>query len=167
MSDATLKTKGERPVVRFERHLADPPEVVWQALIEGEQLKRWFPCDIVTEQWKVGAELTFTFREGKWPPLAGRVLECDEPRVLAYTWGEETLRFELTPESSGGTHLILTDELDRAFAARNAAGWDECLALLEGHTQPDGWKTRFDHYVAAFEPVLGPQEGPPAGFEAS
>ena len=81
--------------------------------------------------------------------------------------GRRDASFRAHTESSGGTHLILTDELDRAFAARNAAGWDECLALLEGHTQSDGWKTRFDHYVAAFEPVLGPQEGPPPGFEAS
>lgn len=168
MTDATLKVEGERPVVRFERHLKDPPEVVWQALTEGEQLKRWFPCDIVTDEWKVGAALTFLFREGNVAPLTGRVLECDKPRVLAYTWGEETLRFELTPEPSGGTHLILTDELDRGFAARNAAGWDECLARLEdGSGEGVGWKTRFDHYVAVFEPALGPQEGPPPGFEPS
>ena len=168
MSDATLKVEGERPVVRFERHLEDPPEVVWRALTEGEQLKRWFPCDIVTDEWKVGAALTFLFREGNVPALTGRVLECDKPRVLAYTWGEETLRFELTPEASGGTYLILTDEVARGFAARNAAGWDECLARLEGHSgEGDGWKARFDHYVAEFEPVLGPQEGPPPGFEPS
>ena len=167
MSDATLKIEGERPVVRFERHLKDSPEIVWQALTEGEQVKRWFPCDIVTDEWRVGAALTFTFREGNVAPLTGRVLECDEPRVLAYTWGEETLRFELTPEPSGGTHLILTDEVARGFAARNAAGWDECLALLVGQAEGDGWKARFDHYVAAFEPVLGPQEGPPPGFEPS
>lgn len=167
MTDATVQVDGERPVIRFERHLVDPPEVVWQALTDREQLKRWFPCDIVTDDWKVGAALTFEFREGKWPPLTGRVLECDEPRLLAYTWGEETLRFELTPEPSGGTQLILTDELDRGIAARNAAGWDECLDLLEGRSaQGGGWKPRFDHYVTAFEPVLGPQEGPPPGFES-
>jgi uncharacterized protein YndB with AHSA1/START domain len=166
MTDARVLVEGERPVIRFERHLVDPPEVVWQALTDRAQLKRWFPCDIITDEWKVGAALKFEFREGKWPPLAGRVLECDEPRVLAFTWGEETLRFELMPESTGATLLILTDELDRGFAARNAAGWAECLDLLEGRPeQGGGWKLRFDHYVAAFERVLGHQEGPPPGFE--
>ena len=39
------------------------------------------------------------------------MLEYDEPRVLAYTWGDETLRFEL--EAVGdGTRLVLIDELD-------------------------------------------------------
>ena len=115
------------------------------------------------ESWR--RALTFPFREGGAPTLTGRVLECDEPRALAFTWGEETLRFELTYEPSGGTHLTLTDELAAGFAARNAAGWDECLARLEGAAAGPGWKARFDHYAAAFEPVLGPQEGSPPGFE--
>jgi hypothetical protein len=42
---------------------------VWQALTEREQLRSWFPSDVV-----------------------------DEPRLLAFTWGDETLRFELSPE---------------------------------------------------------------------
>ena len=51
-------------------------------------------------------------------------------------------------------------------AARNAAGWEVCLELLAGrHPAADAWKLGFDRYVAEFEPELGPQEGPPPGFE--
>lgn len=168
MNEAMLKMGGTRPVVRFERHLASPPDVVWRALTDPEELKAWFPHDVIVDEWKVGATLTFPFREVDWPDLKGTVLVYDPPGVLAYTWGDETLRFELSSEPNGGTHLIFTDELDRQFAARNAAGWEECFERLEGHAASSTeWMVRFDRYVGAFAPTLGPQEGPPPGWDAS
>jgi uncharacterized protein YndB with AHSA1/START domain len=159
--DATLSTAGHRPVVRFERILARAPEAVWRAITDPEALKAWFPCGVVADSWRPGATISFPFAGG--PTLTGVVLEAEEPRVLAYTWGEETLRFTLTPEPGGRTRLVLTDELDSPFAARNAAGWQVCLARLTGQEDDagDAWKQHFDRYTAAFEPALGPQEGPP------
>jgi uncharacterized protein YndB with AHSA1/START domain len=169
MTNATLVTDdAKRPAVRLERHLADPPPVVWQALTDREQLRSWFPCDVVVSggRWEPGAAIEFPF-----PPevidmtLTGQVLEVDEPKRLAFTWGEETLRFELTPED-GGTRLVLIDELPAGAAARNAAGWEDCLDRLAGRTPAEGaWQQRFQAYAAAFEPALGPQEGPPAGYK--
>lgn len=160
--DATLSTGGPRPVVRFERVLARMPDAVWRAITDPEELKAWFPCGVIADSWKPGAALSFPFDGG--PTLTGTVLEADEPHVLAYTWGEETLRFTLTPEPGGRTRLVLTDELDSPIAARNAAGWQVCLARLAGEADAgDAWKGHFDRYTAAFEPALGPQEGPPAG----
>jgi hypothetical protein len=31
----------------------------------------------------------------------------------------------------------------------------------------ESWTTRFIRYVAEFEPVLGHQDGPPAGFDVT
>ncbi len=168
MSDGTLLTGGARPAVRLERHLADPPPVVWQALTDREQLRSWFPCDVAVAggQWVVGAPITFRF-----PPevidmtLTGEVLACDEPTTLAFTWGEDHIRFELSPENDG-TRLVLVDELPADSAARNAAGWESCLDSLAGlHPEPDAWQQRFAAYSAAFEPTLGHQEGPPADYK--
>jgi uncharacterized protein YndB with AHSA1/START domain len=168
MADATLVMGGSRPAVRLERVLPDPPPVVWRALTDREQLREWFPCDVIVEggRWEAGAAISFPF-----PPkvidmtLAGEVLAADEPALLSYTWGEETLRFELYPEGEG-TRLVLIDQLAPGVAARNAAGWDDCLDRLAGRPgAPDAWKTRFAAYSAAFAPELGPQEGPPAGYE--
>lgn len=165
MTDATLLTDGARPAVRLERHLPDPPAVVWRALTEREQLRSWFPCDVILDggRWEVGAAITFPF-----PPevmdmtLVGEVLEVDEPNLLAFTWGEDTLRFELSPEE-GGTHLVLVDELPPDSAARNAAGWENCLDRLAGlEPGPGAWQERFERYTAAFEPAVGPQEPRPA-----
>ena len=164
MTNATLLTGGARPAVRLERELPDPPGVVWRALTEREQLRSWFPCDVIVSggRWEVGAAITFPF-----PPeaidltLTGEVLEVDEPNVLAFTWGEDSLRFELTAQGEG-TRLVLIDELPPSSAARNAAGWEQCLDRLAGvEPAPDGWQPRFEHYSAAFEPPLGRQERRP------
>ena len=63
MNDGTLLTDGSRPAVRLERHLEDPPSVVWRALTDREQLRSWFPCDVVVAEgrWDVGATITFQF----------------------------------------------------------------------------------------------------------
>jgi uncharacterized protein YndB with AHSA1/START domain len=165
MRDGTVHRDGERAVIRFERDLPDPPAVVWRAITDRAELKAWFPCDVIVESWTTGASLEFVFTEHA-VTLTGTVLAVDEPRRLAYTWGEETLRFELAPTSSGGTRLVLTDELGRSQAARNAAGWEICLERLAGRSPAGGvWRPLFDHYVASFRPGLGPQEGPPLGFE--
>jgi uncharacterized protein YndB with AHSA1/START domain len=168
MNQATLITDGARPAVRLERRLPDPPEVVWKAVTERDQLRAWFPCDVAVQggRWEAGATITFRF-----PPevidmtLTGQVLEVDEEKLLVFTWGEEVLRFELSPDGSG-TRFVLVDELSPSQAARNAAGWDECLDRLAGlgGDGPD-WRARFDRYRADFEPSLGPQEGPPEGYK--
>ncbi|WP_405167433.1 SRPBCC domain-containing protein [Nocardia sp. NBC_01499] len=162
MSQAELRNDGARPAVRLERELADPPAVVWRAITEREQLRAWFPCDVEVAGgvWEVGATITFDFgAEMSEMTLTGEVFAADEPKLLVFSWGEERLRFELTPQGSG-THLVLIDELAPDAAARNAAGWDGCLDRLAG-LEPGNWQSRFDAYAATFEPVLGPQSGPP------
>jgi hypothetical protein len=77
----------------------------------------------------------------------------------------ETLRFVLSPVR-GGTRLVLIDELPASAAARNAAGWEACLDRLAGLDRaPEAWRPRFEAYAAAFEPVIGRQEGPPPGYK--
>jgi uncharacterized protein YndB with AHSA1/START domain len=170
MSEDVLLTNGTRPAVRLERRLPDPPSVVWQALTEREQLRSWFPCDVVVDggQWIVGAAISFPF-----PPdvidmtLSGVVLVVEEPRLLSYSWGDEILRFELSSED-GGTRLVLIDELPAPHAARNAAGWDECLDRLVGLEPEDSaWKPRFEAYASTFAPIIGAQEGPPSGYNGA
>ena len=169
MTDATLDTAGTRPAVRLERYLPDPPSVVWQAITDRAQLREWFPCDVIVAdgRWEVGAAITFPFpAEVIDMTLTGTVLAVDEPKLLSYTWGEgETLRFELQPEGEG-TRLVLIDQLQASSAARNAAGWEDCLDRLAGRpSEKDAWPRRFAAYSAAFEPVIGPQDGPPAGYK--
>lgn len=168
MNEPTIVVDGRGPAVRIERELPDAPALVWQAITERDQLSKWFPCDVIVEggKWIAGARIEFPFPADVIDmTLTGEVLECDEPKVLSYTWGEEVLRFELSPRDHG-TLLVLIDELPAESAARNAAGWEECLDRLAGaEPAATSWRTRFDVLAKAFEPILGPQAGPPEGYK--
>jgi uncharacterized protein YndB with AHSA1/START domain len=160
MTEATLIATGEKPVLRFERFLPRPIEDVWRAVTDPTEMRAWFPTRIEISRWETGVTLTHHFEGGELPPLPGTVIECSPPHRLVFTWGDDTIGFELSP-ADGGTTFVLTEELGSNHAARNAAGWEVCLErLVEGSVSED-WKPRFDRYAVAFEPILGAQEGPP------
>jgi uncharacterized protein YndB with AHSA1/START domain len=168
MTRAKLIAEGQRPAVRLERRLPDPPHVVWEAITDRAQLRDWFPCDVIVAggHWIVGAAIEFPFPgEVIEMTLRGEVLVVDEPSSLAFSWGDDILRFELSADD-GGTRLVLVNELAPGAAARNAAGWETCLDRLVGLDRgPQAWRTDFAAYASEFEPALGPQEGPPAGYK--
>jgi uncharacterized protein YndB with AHSA1/START domain len=165
MTEATLLRSGHRPILRFERHLAKPIDVVWSAVTDPAEMRAWFPTRVEIAEWRVGATLTHHFDEHDMEPLPGTVLEWDPPHRVSFTWGTDTIGFSLTSTPDGGTTFVLTEELGASIAARNAAGWDTCLDRLQYGVEREAWKLRFDRYVAQFEPTLGRQEGPPDGFE--
>lgn len=164
MTEATLLRAGARPVLRFERHLPKPIDAVWRAATDPAEMRTWFPTRVVIDEWKVGAELKHFFGEHDIDPLPGTVLEWDPPRRVSFTWGTDTIGFDLTAAPDGGTIFVLTEELSANIVARNAAGWEACLDRLQHGAESEPWKPRFDRYVAVFEPTLGHQDGPPDGY---
>jgi len=118
--------EGQR-VLRFEHDFPHPPEKVWHALVEPSGLEGWFPCRIDGER-KVGATLQFVFENDEAPPTEGTMLEYDAPRVVAYTWAGDELRWRLHPKAEG-VRLILTNSL--AYdPVKLAAGWHTGLEML-------------------------------------
>jgi len=130
--DGTLHEIEGRFVLRFERRLPHPPAAVWRALTEPDQLAAWFPQRVSYEGARAaGGRLRFDWGEGDVPPFAGEILAYDPPRLLEYTWDDETLRWELRPDGAGGCLLIFSDTMDdRDRPVRNAAGWHACLDAL-------------------------------------
>jgi predicted 3-demethylubiquinone-9 3-methyltransferase (glyoxalase superfamily)/uncharacterized protein YndB with AHSA1/START domain len=117
-----------RPTLRFERLLDHPPDRVWLALTQLDQLRRWHPSPFELER-RVGGTVSFLPPEGN-AFGDGDVTAYEPSRLLAYSWGEDHLRWELEPRD-GGTRLVLTHTFDdRLKAARDAAGWDLCLDAL-------------------------------------
>jgi uncharacterized protein YndB with AHSA1/START domain len=165
MTDATLLRADGRPILRFERHLAKPIDDVWTAVTDPAEMRAWFPTRIEIHEWKVGASLTHHFDDHDIDPLPGVVVAWEPPHRVSFTWGTDTIGFELTATPDGGTTFVLTEELGANVAARNAAGWDACLDRLEHGVEREPWKTRFDRYAERFEPTLGRQDGPPDGFD--
>jgi hypothetical protein len=118
--------------------------------------------------WQQGATLTFTFEGGEGPTLAGAVLEVDQPRLLAFTWNQETLRFELSPDGDGCRLVFVNTFTDGTKAARDGAGWHNCLDrladLLAGHA-PAFSRSEFDRvyqrYLGTFDPEFSTASVPP------
>ncbi|HWL88110.1 MAG TPA: SRPBCC domain-containing protein [Polyangiaceae bacterium] len=92
--------KEERVVRRFERRLPHAPEKVWRALTDARELAHWFPANVEGER-RERAPLRFHFPDGETEPVAGEIIAWDPPRLLAYTMGDETLRWELSPVPEG------------------------------------------------------------------
>ncbi|QFZ22381.1 SRPBCC family protein [Saccharothrix syringae] len=129
---AELRRIDGRPVLRFERVLAHPPAKVWRVVTEPPELAHWFPAAVEIE----GREMRFSFPDEVLtdvidPTSTGEVLELDPPRVFAFRWSTDVLRFELLPHERGCL-LVFTAVLGaERGAARDAVGWDTCLAALE------------------------------------
>lgn len=128
---------GEGLGLRFERRLAHPPERVWRALTESDQLRHWMPCDIVGPRQE-GAEVMVPFWDDvaekysiEDPVLTGRIVTWDPPRCFAWLWDDELLRYDLAP-SDGGTTLTLTVRLGSKGPGADSvgAGYHFCLDQL-------------------------------------
>jgi uncharacterized protein YndB with AHSA1/START domain len=166
-----LERYEDRVVLRFTRRLSHPPEKVWRALVEPEHLAVWFPTTIDGER-AAGARLRFRHRDDLAEPFDGEMLAFEPPSLLELQWGGDVLRFELDPDRDG-TLLVFTDTLEElGKAARDGAGWHECLdrlvCELAGQAPPwasaDRWRQVHPRYVAH----LGPEAatiGPPEEWE--
>lgn len=140
-----LDRSGERWRLRFVRRLPHPPDLVWRAVTDPEHLAAWFPQEIVGER-RAGA-------------------------VLRFVTGGDVLRIEVAPDADGaGTVLTLIDTFTAlGKAARDAAGWHECVerlgCVLDRRTPPplgETWKAVHPLYVERFGPeaaTIGPPEG--------
>jgi uncharacterized protein YndB with AHSA1/START domain len=115
----------------FVRDLRHPPEKVWAALTEPEQLREWAPYVTDRDLGSVG-DATLTMIDGDASEaLAATVRRADRPALLEYVWGKDLLRWELVPTDSG-TRLTLRHTLDdRDWVPRIAAGWHICLDVAE------------------------------------
>lgn len=156
-----------RPTLQFGRRIPHPLDAVWRAIAEPAQLSKWFPTT-VTGEIEAGGHLVFTFENHPLPPMQGQVTDFDPPRLLAFTWGEDRLRFELDPTESGDeTELRFTVLLDSSDkAARDGAGWETCLngleAVLDGADEEaiagvgDDWRRYYDEYKRRGFPATAP-----------
>jgi uncharacterized protein YndB with AHSA1/START domain len=167
MDMGTYQLIGERPSVRFERVYQHSIEETWSAVTTQERLGRWFPSKVEFEP-SAGGSICFS-GDPNVPDSAGVVLQFDPPRLFFFSWGKNELRFELAEVDESHIRFVLIDFLSVGNeAARNAAGWDVCLAALDaaisGHAADIDfvsvdWHERYDAYVAAGLPSGAPFPG--------
>jgi uncharacterized protein YndB with AHSA1/START domain len=157
--DGELLSNGEDFLLRFERELPYPLERVWQAITEPSGLAAWFPSTVEIELI-VGGKAVFTNDpsfdvDPELLATTGEVVELDPHRSFAFTWGNDLLRFELSP-SAGGCRMVFTHRLPhRACANRTVAGWSVCLDALAGSlagtaAENPAWRSHYERYAALF-----------------
>jgi uncharacterized protein YndB with AHSA1/START domain len=173
MTDAdlgTLEKRDDRWSITFTRRLRHSPDKVWRAVTEPEHLAVWFPDEFVGER-RAGAPLKFVSSQGD--AFEGEMIVFDPPSVMELLWGTDRLRIEVRPDDDGnGTVLTLIDTFaELGKAARDAAGWHECLDrlahALEG-TEPPKWGAPWRDINAQYVERFGPEAstiGPPPGWE--
>jgi uncharacterized protein YndB with AHSA1/START domain len=127
----TLETADGQLTLRFDRRLAHPIDRVWKALVDPDDLAQWYP-QTVTGEWRVGGKLRFLDSSMPDQPFEGVVTEFDPPRLLAHSWGDDFLRWELAPDGPDATRLVLLNRIvDRSWPAwSTGAGWHACLDAL-------------------------------------
>jgi uncharacterized protein YndB with AHSA1/START domain len=151
-------TRGE---VRIVRLLPGPIERVWEYLTDSKKRGRWFAGGPMEQKPGGKYELHFLHKNlapGETPPeamkhvhedgvsFAGTVLRCEPPRVLSFTFDDESeVTFELTPQDNE-VILVLTHRskgADLPYLAGYAAGWhthfSHLIAQLEGTPRPPFW----------------------------
>ena len=131
----TLTSKDGRTELRMERRLAHSPEKVWRALTEPSELAGWFPAAVEVEL-RLDGSISFTFPEGEGdfqedPDNTGAVRAFDPPKLLEYSWGEELLRWELSPTSDGCLLTLTATYDDRPGSASFTSGWLLCFDALD------------------------------------
>jgi uncharacterized protein YndB with AHSA1/START domain len=113
------------------RDLRHPPDKVWAALTDPAQLGEWSPFTTDRDLGQPG-EATLTMIDGEVAEdLPATVTRSEPPVLLEYTWGKDSLRWELAP-TERGTRLTLEHTLeDRTWVPKVAAGWHICLVVAE------------------------------------
>ncbi len=157
---AQFPTPGE---IRIMRTLPGPIERIWTYLTDPGKRRSWFaggPMELRT-----GGKMELFFQHKNISPtetppaehackheggktMTGTILRCEPPRLLSYTFGENSdVTFELIPQDDKVllilTHRCRGDDLSSLMTF--ASGWHTHLAVLiaqlEGLPPPLFWAT--------------------------
>ncbi len=159
----TIELEGEHATLVFERTLAHPPEAIWAALTEPEQLRHWFTATLARIDGRPGGSIEMVAGPAQIRST-GRILTWDPPRVLEYEWnaaprpelpsGEASVvRWELSRDGAATrlrlVHRRLTRRTAMGFAPGLHAFLDRLAAQLDGAPLP-GWMERFAEVAPAY-----------------
>lgn len=113
---------------------------VWRALVDGQELARWF----MASDFRPEVGHRFTLDTGRWGATECVVTAVEAERLLSYTWRNDPLdtvvTWKLVPEGSGTRVLLehrgfdLDDPAQRRAFNGLSGGWKSLvLAQLTRH----------------------------------
>lgn len=128
---ARIQKDGDKWTLILVRELRHAPERVWQALTDPAQLREWAPFDAEGNLGMAGATVKLTTVGAPEPRITETTIKrAEAPRLLEYTWGAFSMKWELEP-TSAGTRLTLWTNIGHRFIAMGAAGWHICFDVLD------------------------------------
>nr|WP_309119012.1 SRPBCC family protein [Paenibacillus sp.] len=144
-------------LAEFKRTLRHAPERVWAMLTVNDKLSTWF-SELRVEDLREGGTISFDLGDGTFEEM--KIIELKPYSVLEYTWGNDRVRFELSPAADGGTMLTLKEFIGEvnAHTPKDLAGWDVCLDVIEALLDERGfgdrktaWEPKYEAYKRALE----------------
>jgi uncharacterized protein YndB with AHSA1/START domain len=149
-----LTFEGDYATITFSRRIGHPPEEVWTAITDPEELKEWY---MTRAKLTGGREGWIDFVSGPAQfHITGRILSWDPPRLFEHEWkvaprpdlpsGEDSIvRWELRRDGHDTlmtfTFRKLTRNTAMGFAPGMHAFLDRLEAQLDGRPVPE-WMPR-------------------------
>jgi uncharacterized protein YndB with AHSA1/START domain len=161
-------TEGEYTTLIFKRLLRHPPETVWNAITDPEELKGWLMCSSAKVDYRKGGRVEMVAGPSQIHST-GTILEWNPPRAFEYEWNVEPggpmpdgqkaiFRYDLVPKDSGTfltvTYRRLTPNTAMGFAPGSHVLQDRLEAQLDGTPLP-GWMERFQEVAPLYGFTLG------------
>jgi uncharacterized protein YndB with AHSA1/START domain len=123
----------DRWTLVYRQHFAHPPQAVWGALTDPDQLPAWAPFTADRDLGSTGPVILISIDSDEQRRQPATVTIAEPPRLLEYDWGGQVLHWELAAEGDG-TDLVLQHTIDdRQDLSRMAAGWHLCLLVCDDH----------------------------------
>jgi len=155
---ATTVVTPDQDAVIAEIQVAAPPERVFKALSDADELMRWFKSpECPMKYWqmdaRVGGKYGYATAKGSLVvndvsefECHGEILECDPPRLLVYTWignwhdspaSRTVVRWELTPQPGGTLVKVTHSGLSNLPVARKdyRGGWPGVVESLKQYVE--------------------------------
>lgn len=140
-----------KPSFVYVSYIATKPEKVWQAFMDTDVMRQYWigpgsDCARVNvSDWMPGSRWEHQrLDEAHTVDIAGKVVECDPPRRLVYTWARpgdvedeskhSRVTFDIEPVGDGLVRLTVThDDLERdpQMLAGVSGGWPAVLSNLK------------------------------------
>ncbi|KOP80982.1 activator of Hsp90 ATPase 1 family protein [Lysinibacillus sp. FJAT-14745] len=127
---ATIQKQQNNYIVKFNRPLSYSVDAIWTVLTENEKLQKWMNNLEIIDLRKNG-KIHFNMNDGTNAYQEIAITDYAEKNILEFDWGKDTVRFELSPTSSGAI-LVLLETIGELteHTPKDLAGWHICLDLL-------------------------------------
>lgn len=126
--EARLEADEGRPTLVVRRLLPYDAARLWHLLTDPDLLARWSP---IVPSRPLTSPGPATSRENPGDgPVDAEVVSADPPRLLVHHWGDDLLRWTITPAGEGSTLELRQSLADPPVASSLASGWRICLGVL-------------------------------------